>query len=665
MLGLVHPPADGALSSEREPLGSRLRRGQILGWVVLGIIDAIVLDLTAPPKRAGLAVRAFQHAYDAGQMLAAGLFSAAAVAAWQRWGPRRYLRGWAALAVASFLLGARVLPEDLGGVAGRMPGPHFFWKEVTVGAVALAIPVLATFALALVERTPRRLGERLRLPVAVGGVIIAVTNHFVLENDYGGLHLFATWAAAIVLGIAAAVELPWRLSPRARLALLSALATASVWSVVTMPGNPVAIELRRETGSSLASWILRARRPGARITPLHQGQWFADRSALPPVAPSSPPLLPQSGPIVVIITVDALRADVVADPAHEALLPFIRALKRDSVVFADARSAATGTSASLATLFTGKYFSELYWTPMKGSPLICPHEDHSVRFTEILAARGAATVTFAALPGLLNDTGVVRGFTEERYIPRRGGWATASMVAEPLLARLRSQGPGPLFLYVHFDDAHAPYNSAGVQGTDFERYLREISVIDVEVGRIRATLSERGLDDRTAIILSADHGEAFGEHGQHYHATTVYDELLRVPLIVHVPGVPPRVVSAPVALVDVGPTVLDLMGAPTPATFMGESLTPYLRGQSPTFTRPLVAESSRGMRAMVFGDGLKVIENKRAGFHELYDIVTDPGELVDLSAERASTVAERLDVLDSFLGAHELRKPGYEAPFVR
>ncbi len=664
MLGLASTPAEGP--PVREPLWSRLGRGQIIGWIALGIVDAVTLDLLVPTARGELPIRAYHHLYDLGQVLAAGLISAGAVELFEQPRVRRYVPRPVALALAALVIGALVLPEDLGGLARRMPGPPQLWEVVMVGAGALTIPALAVTALAAVERAqgPRAVWAR-RL-AALGGLVIAVTNHFVLQEDYGGLHLFASWAAAILFGIAAAVELPRRLPPPARAVLMAGLASVAICACGVEPRTQVAIELRRDMGSSLAPWVLRARRPAARTRLPHQGKWFDDRTSMPPVAPSSPPLLPQGGPIVVMITIDALRANVVADPAHRALLPSIDALRRESVMFTSARSTASGTSASLATVFTGKYFSGLHWTAMKGSPLICPHEDTSTRFTEILAQRGADTVTFAALPGLLNATGIVRGFTEERYIPGPGGtWATASMVAAPLMARLRSQGPGPLFLYVHFDDAHAPYSSAGAQGTDFERYLREVSVIDAEVGHIRRAISESGLANRTVVILSADHGEAFGEHHQRYHATTVYDELLRVPLLVRVPGVPARTVATPVSLIDVGPTVLDLMGAPTPATFLGESLTPFLRGEDRPLTRPLVAEASRGMRAMMFPDGLKAMDNPRVGSRELYDLSADPRELKDLTATRAATSVERLDLLNSFLGSHEFRLPGYETPFVR
>ncbi len=669
MLGLVQRPLDAALPSVREPRWSRLGRGQLLGWAAVAIVDAVILDFTVPPRRAELAIRAFHHAYDIGQAFGAGLLSAAAVEVFERWSSsrwgRRGVRGWAAIAVAAVILGVLVLPDNLGGLVRRMPGPHALWQVVITGAFALVIPLLAGTALALVERWPHPLDTWARRLVGLGGVVIAVTNHFVLQYDYGGLHLFASWAAAILLGISAAVPLPWRLSPRVRSPLLTAVASMAVCAVALAPRPQVAIELRRDMGSSIAPWILRARRPGVRVRLPHQGKWFDNRTDMSPVAPSSPPLLPADGPIVVMITIDALRANVVADPAHQALFPSITALKRESVMFTDARSAAPATSASLATLFTGKYFSQLYWTPMAGSPLICPHDNPSVRFPEILAKRGVATVTFADLPGLLNETGIVRGFGEQSYIGLPRGWAPASMVTEPLLQRLSRQGPGALFLYIHYADAHAPYDLAGTQGTDFERYLRELSVIDVELGRIRRVLAARGLDRRAAFILSADHGEAFGEHGTRHHATTVYDELLRIPLLIHTPGITPRVVDAPVSLIDVGPTILDLMGAPTPGDFMGESLTPFLRGQDPVLTRPLVAESSRGMRAMMFADGLKVIDNPRAGFHELYDLVADPRELSDLTGSRAAVSGERIDLLDSFLASHELHKPGYEAPFVR
>ena len=670
------------MSQENEIAGppSRLARGQLIGWTALAIVNAVVIAARLPLPRGGLGVRLFHHAYDAGHMLAAGLLSAAAVAAWRRWGPRRRLLGYLALAVVSLAVGAVVLPEDLGVLASKIPGPLLLWRVALVSAVALTVPVVAAVTRALVERAApaggswiTRLWARrsaralpsspgLRALAALVGVALAVTNHFVLDNDYPGLHLFCTWTAAVVLGIAAAIELPSLLPQRAGLVVHAVLSLVAAVSLAVRPQNRVAIELGKVSGSSLAPWVLRAhlaRSP--RISP-EAGEWFADRSSRPPVPPSSPPLLP-TGAIVLLITVDALRADVIANPKNAALLPSFTALRRESVEFAEARSTATGTNASIASIFSGRYFSQLHWTQKPGT-LICPHTDTSLRFPDILASAGVATATFTGMPGLVNSFGMVHGFQEEQLITGKS-WATAEMIITPLLTRLRAQGPGPLFLYTHLTDPHSPYDLGGKKGTDFDRYLREVALVDAQIGRIRRTLSELHLDDRAVVMLSADHGEAFGEHNTQFHATTVYDELLRVPLLVRAPGVAPRVVEAPVSLIDLSATVLDMMGLPTPGTFMGQSLLPYLRGATPTMTRPLVFESSRGLRGMIFADNRKLIQDKRKGTYQLYDLSADPRELVDLADTSGGAADAGLDVLSSFFHVHELRLEGYEAPFVR
>ena len=355
--------------------------------------------------------------------------------------------------------------------------------------------------------------------------------------------------------------------------------------------------------------------------------------------------------------------DVIADPKNAAVLPSFTALRRESVEFAEARSTATGTNASIASLFSGRYFSQLHWTQKPGT-LICPYTDTSLRFPDVLVSAGVSTATFTGMPGLVNAFGLVHGFQEEQVIAGKP-WATAEMIITPLLNRVRAQGPGPLFLYAHLTDAHSPYDLGGTKGTDFERYVREVALVDAQIGRVRRTLSELHLEDRAVLMISADHGEAFGEHNSQFHATTVYEELLHVPLLVRAPGVVPRVVAAPVSLIDVSATVLDLMGAPTPGTFMGQSLLPYLRGASPAMTRTLVFESSRGLRGMIFADNSKLIQDKRKGTYELYNLSADPRELVDLADTSGKAADADLEALGSFFHVHELRLEGYEAPFVR
>jgi arylsulfatase A-like enzyme len=239
------------------------------------------------------------------------------------------------------------------------------------------------------------------------------------------------------------------------------------------------------------------------------------------------------------------------------------------------------------------------------------------------------------------------------------------LMTPPALERLARQGDRPLFLYLHFNDPHAPYDRGGPAPTPFEAYLKEIALVDQAIGRIRAAVDESGLADRTAILLVSDHGEAFGEHGQQFHATTLYDVMIRVAMIVHVPGARAREVDTPVSLIDVAPTVLDLMGTRTPGSYMGQSLVPFIRGRSPFLQRPIVADSSRLQRAMVFADGMKIIEDRRKQTVELYDLVRDPGEEHNLVEERETEAEGRLSTLRAFFAVHALRRPGYEVPFGR
>jgi arylsulfatase A-like enzyme len=384
------------------------------------------------------------------------------------------------------------------------------------------------------------------------------------------------------------------------------------------------------------------------------------------VPPSAPRLAPER-PIVILVTVDALRADVLADPAREEQLPNLSALRRAGVDFRQMRSTSPGTNASISSLFASKFFSQLHWSvkPKTVMKRECPHLDDSLRFPDVLASGGVTTVNLFTMPGFDDDFGLARGFDEEIRLGAGRQKASADEMAERAVARIRQAGQGPLFLWMHLPDAHAPYDLGGKKGSAFERYVREVALVDAALGKMRKAMDELGVADRTVWMISADHGEAFGEHGQRYHATTVYEELLRVPLIVVVPGVKPRVVTEPVSLLDIGPTVLDLLGHPTPGAMMGESLVPWLRGENPRLDRPIVAESSRGLQAMVFPDGIKIILDRYKGTVEVYDLARDPRELDNLADEGGTVVEQHIDVARAYFRVHEHRRPGYVTPSIR
>ena len=132
--------------------------------------------------------------------------------------------------------------------------------------------------------------------------------------------------------------------------------------------------------------------------------------------------------------------------------------------------------------------------------------------------------------------------------------------------------------------------------------------------------------------------------------STLYEELIHVPLFVRAPGAKPRKVDQNVTLMDLGPTILDLFGAPAPGTFMGQSLVPFLRGEDPVLTRPIAAERVY-TRAMVLGSRKLVIDSQKAT-REIFDLATDPKETKNLVDELGSEGQAQLALMQGFFEAH-------------
>jgi arylsulfatase A-like enzyme len=124
--------------------------------------------------------------------------------------------------------------------------------------------------------------------------------------------------------------------------------------------------------------------------------------------------------------------------------------------------------------------------------------------------------------------------------------------------------------------------------------------------------------------------------------------MVRIPIILSSAALPARKLDTPVSLIDLGPTILDLFGLATPATFDGESLLPVMRGEP--LNHPILMDSGRHMRAEVFADGYKVIEDRRLGYVELYDLNTDPYESQNLADALPEETAERVSKMDAYLG---------------
>ena len=385
--------------------------------------------------------------------------------------------------------------------------------------------------------------------------------------------------------------------------------------------------------SFVATFMPRLDRPAIRIVPLLIAAALTACTRQP--APAPPPV-----PNVLLITVDTLRADRVGAYGHaRAHTPVFDALARRGVRFERAYAAAPITLTSHASLLTGRY-PRGHGARHNGLRV----NDTVPLVTEAFARAGFATGAFVAAFPLDRRFGLARGF--QAYgdrMPRSAGAAAnerpGRAVADEAIDWLRKAGGAPFFLWVHLFEPHAPYGAPGDARPVAERYDDEVAETDRQAGRLIEALG--GAANRTIVVMAADHGEAFGEHGEIAHSIFVYDTTLRVPLIIAGPGIEARVVETPVSLIDVAPTVARL-AALGPFDADGVDLSPALHG-GPVSERLLYAESFAPL--LDFGwsplrtvrkDGWKAIDAPRP---ELYHVAVDPDEQRDAAAAEPARLA--------------------------
>jgi choline-sulfatase len=363
---------------------------------------------------------------------------------------------------------------------------------------------------------------------------------------------------------------------------------------------------------------------------------------------------------VILITVDTLRADHVgAYGATGVRTPTLDGIAARGVRFENAISPAPLTLPTHATLLTG----------------LDPPE-HGVRhngvfrlaeglptLAEALAAEGFRTGAFVGAFVLDRRFGLARGFEHyddhtDRLSSTGGlrGFAerSADAVVDAALAWLEGVD-GPFLIWVHVYDPHAEYTPPPGFAAAYPSnpYAGEIAFADAELGRLLASVRERWRDGGTLVVATSDHGESLGEHGEATHSHTVYDATQRVPLLFEGPGIAPgRTVRGVVALRDVAPTVLELVGAPPLPEASGASLASVLRrGGEPearaAYVETLATQLDWGWSPLL---GLRTARHKliAAPRPELYDLAEDPEELHD----RAAIDGERLAELEALLGEH-------------
>jgi arylsulfatase A-like enzyme/Flp pilus assembly protein TadD len=367
---------------------------------------------------------------------------------------------------------------------------------------------------------------------------------------------------------------------------------------------------------------------------------------------------------LVIVTIDTLRADHVGAYGYaRGATPHLDGLARDGAMALSASAHVPLTRPSHVTLLTGRLPSQ---TGIRDNfaPAIVPE---TPLLAEVLKKAGFATGAFVSSIVLDSSAGFDRGFDvyaddfesaseEVRFlntVQKRGDVTTA----EALRWLEKSAAGGQrLFLWLHLYDPHDPYEPPEPFASRFadRPYDGEIAYADELVGRLDGALERLGLRDGTALVVTSDHGEGLGEHGETLHGFFAYQTTLAVPFLVRGPGVRPGTrLAHTVRLVDVFPTALDLLGVPAPdGARPGRSLAAALAG-GPEAGEPVVyAESLVPLLHFGWSD-LRVLREGRFKYiqaprAELYDLKTDPGETTNLAAKepaRAEALRKALGVI--------------------
>ena len=384
---------------------------------------------------------------------------------------------------------------------------------------------------------------------------------------------------------------------------------------------------------------------------------------------------PARRPNVVLYVVDTVRADRLGVYGYgKPTSPRLDAFAADAVLFENAWAQSSWTRPAVASLFTG-LLPPAHRTVGRRSVL--PEE--AVTLAEILAAHGYEGLGLVRNPNVGRAFGFAQGFTRFRSEDRERDETMLDRVR--LWLDERQDAEAPFFLFLHAIDPHGPYDPApefeemfdaggapahyrtvryllGLNRGDVEPgpdtaealsrlYDAEVAQNDRAFGELLDELEARGLGESAAVIYLSDHGEEFAEHGRWEHGLSLYEEVLRVPLVMRLPGVPARRVEEPAQHVDVLPTLLGYLGIEAPPTDGRDLLAARRRGDAPldVYTH-LDVDGHRAASVMRGRYKLVLPQSPSQGTAPmLFDLEADPGELEDLAADRPDIVERMLALL--------------------
>ncbi len=413
------------------------------------------------------------------------------------------------------------------------------------------------------------------------------------------------------------------------------------------------------------------------------------------------PRTPSAQPHIIFIVVDALRPDHMSAYGYDRpTTPAVQQrLAGEGVRFEEATTASSWTYPSNAAMLTGRMPSRLHVDWSDHSSAVAGDER---MLAEYLHEAGYQTAGFVDNFYLESRFGMAQGFD---HYERSQGDEQAAALNELAFNWLDSswagpQGEQPLFLFMYYYDPHTwydpppPYDTlydptyTGTLTADVyqhgqaviagdivptERdvfhlkalYDGEITYWDEHLGRLFDRLDAEGILDNSLIVLTSDHGQMFGEHGKWVHRNSLYEEVLRVPLLVRFPGVLPagEVITTPVVTADLTPTILDLAGLAVPPALDGQTLVPLMLGQTTMSGRVIYAEMEAEPRPDSPGHWIAPPYDLRSakvdGWKYIHEVNHDPGDvLYDLAP---ASVYETIDLIaEQPVLASELRQSVFD-----
>ena len=372
-------------------------------------------------------------------------------------------------------------------------------------------------------------------------------------------------------------------------------------------------------------------------------------------------------PNVILITLDTTRADHLGAYGYApAKTPNLDALARDGVLFAQAASTAPLTQPAHSSIMTGMYPTH-HGVRVNGNAALSPEQK---TIAEAFREQGYRTGAFIGAFVLDGRWGLHQGFQvyddqfnleKYKHLDLASVQRPADAVLDAALAWLESQPPHPFFAWIHFYDAHSPYEPGEPLLSEYgDRgpaglYDGEIAFTDQQVGRCVSWLRAKGLEKKTVLVVLGDHGEGLGSHGEGTHGYFVYDYALHVPFLVATPFPELRGVrvESQVSAVDVFPTVLALAGMGAGPDVHGRSLLPLMLDPRTDTTTYAYGESMTPN--LQFGwSALQTLRSNRyklikAPRPELYDLSVDPGESANVFEQQPTVARDLMRRLDRLI----------------